>query len=229
MITNSGIRVAPDTETVPTPRDIAVAMGRITRFGGAIWCPLLAHSVLVGELVLRNLRSRTGGVAVATRKETWAWAVLHDAHEVVTGEVVRPWKPGDLAALQRGLNERLAKAFSLDLSLVHLELVKRMDERALCLEAEVLGLPGFRESYIKHELGGSADAYPALDAAEGILTDRLHRSVFALPSMAATDGAPGPVFLAAVLEQVKLGKLDEAISDWDQVLAQVRPAGWRVP
>lgn len=226
MITSSGIRVAPETETVPTSRDLAVAMGRITRYGGAVWCPLMTHSILVAELVLRDLRRR-GGLDQPTRKETWAWALLHDAHECVTGEVVRPWKTGDMRKLQRGLDERLARAYGVDLALVDAELVHRMDERALCLEAEILGLPGFREVYVKHGLGGSADGYPSLDFAEGVFVERLFTSVFYAAGITTVASGPGVLLLEIILEAVKAGKWADALQTWDANVGNFRPAAWR--
>jgi len=158
MITQSGIRVAPDTNTVPAPLDLAVHMARITRFGGAVWSPLLLHSVLVAELVWREL---------ATRKEdfdfpSFCWALLHDAHETVTGEIPRPWKPKQMKDYQHELDYRIAQAYRVDLTKVDLKLVKAMDERALLLEANSLGLPkeSFQKAYSEREMGG--DGFPAV-------------------------------------------------------------------
>lgn len=154
MITASGIRIAPETKTTPSPEDVAVHMTRITRYGGAIWCPLIMHSALVGELVWRELLERKEDFDF----QTFAWSLLHDAHEVVTGEVPRPWKPAQMKDHQRDLDFLIADAYRVDLRKVDLKLVKAMDERALLIEALTLELPGFREIYQRQELAG--DRFP---------------------------------------------------------------------
>lgn len=225
MITQSGLRIAPENDAVPTAGDIAVAMGRITRFAGAVWCPLIAHSILVAELVLQELRRRAGGGAV-DGLPTWAWALLHDAHETVTGEICRPWKPDQAKEAQKKLDARISKAFQVDLELVDRALVKAMDERALVLEAEVLGLPGFREIYVRVELGGSADAYPLLEVGEILLTSHLHRSAFG-SIYTIQYGAPAVTLFASVLEVLRQGRPPEALVQFDGFMNDIRPQQWR--
>lgn len=84
MITFSGQHIQRIDQTehgTPTPIDIAVHAGRICRFGGAVWAPLLAHLMFVGLLAYK----RSGKI------ENFIWGLLHDAHEVVTSDVPRPF------------------------------------------------------------------------------------------------------------------------------------------
>jgi len=172
MITFSGVRVAPDTATVPTPMDIAVAMARITRYGGAIWSPLLAHSVLVAELTWRKLAAQGADFDF----ETFCWSLLHDAHEVVTGEIPRPWKTKDMKDHQHQLDARLSLLYNINPVAVDFDLVKTCDERALIIEAVGLGLPGFKEAYSARDLKG--DKFPVIPQDEMDLGRRVKNSEF---------------------------------------------------
>lgn len=199
MITFSGIRVAPDAIAVPNPIDIAVAMARITRFGGAIWTPLLAHTVLVGELCWRALAARGADFDF----ETFAWSLLHDAHEVVTGEIPRPWKSKDMKGHQHNLDARIGLLYHVNPVSVDYELVKKCDERSLLIEATVLNLPGFRESYEERDLKG--DKFPEIPGDEVTLGHRVlnsefrHLDVFEPMSMKSVTG------FASVLEAIRAG------------------------
>lgn len=146
MITFSGIHITPANDLVPTPNDIAVHMGRITRFAGAIWCPLIAHSVLVAELVRRELDEQNSCFG-SEEHSTWLWGLLHDAHETVTGELVYPFKTADMRRRQKEFDKRLYNQFKLVPELIDLKLVKAMDERAMVLEAVHKNLIGFKDVY----------------------------------------------------------------------------------
>lgn len=200
MITYCGIRVAPGTTIAPSPADIAVQMGRITRFGGAVWSPLLMHSALVAELTWRNLAAQN---AKQFDFQTFSWALLHDAHEVVTGEVPRPWKPKQMKDSQHELDFLIASAFKVDLREVDTRIVKAMDERALLLEALELGLPGFTAVYERQELGG--DHFPHIPEEERRLAGALVNSDFWRAEV-VTDWRSRPVRLfTGVLEQLAAG------------------------
>lgn len=200
MITFSGIRVAPGTSIAPAPVDIAVQMGRVTRFGGAIWSPLLMHSVLVAELTWRDLAAKN---AQQFDFQTFAWSLLHDAHEVVTGEVPRPWKPKQMKDYQHELDFLIASAYKVDLRQVDTRIVKAMDERALLLEALELNLPGFTAVYQQQDLAG--DHFPHIPEDEQRLAGALINSDFWRAEV-VTDWRSRPVKLfAAVLEQLQSG------------------------
>lgn len=140
MITNSGIVVDPGMNSAPTPMDIAVGMCRITRYAGSIWCPLSVHSILAAEMVFQKTKDL----------RTWAYGLLHDAHEVITGEIVRAWKPKDMKDRENELDTRILPTFGLskaDFMDRALD-IRYADEKALCLEATIFGLPGWRKYYV---------------------------------------------------------------------------------
>ena len=140
MITNSGIVVDPGMNSAPTPMDIAVGMCRITRYAGSIWCPLSVHSILAAEMVFQKTKDL----------RTWAYGLLHDAHEVITGEIVRAWKPKDMKDRENELDNRILPIFGLSKTEFSERAsdIRHADEKALCLEATIFGLPGWRKYYV---------------------------------------------------------------------------------
>ena len=65
------------------PERVAASLGRIHRFGGQVQhCTVLRHSLHVFERVDSDPDSSD-----AAR----LWALLHDCHEILTGDVVRPY------------------------------------------------------------------------------------------------------------------------------------------
>ncbi len=82
------------------PGHVAECMQRIGRFGGQIpGCTLLVHSLHVERLVRDE--------PAATR----LWALIHDVHEVLTGDVMRGWKPDQLDYMQYRIDEKLRERF----------------------------------------------------------------------------------------------------------------------
>jgi len=62
---------------------VAACLGRINRFGGQVPnCTVLRHSLHVFERIDADFDSSD-----AAR----LWALLHDCHEILTGDVVRPF------------------------------------------------------------------------------------------------------------------------------------------
>ena len=83
------------------PRRVAEAMQRIGRFGGQIpGCNVLGHSLHVQVLLNR-----------AEPPETRLWALMHDVHEVLTGDVMRGYKPGLLDDMQFYIDEKIRDRF----------------------------------------------------------------------------------------------------------------------
>jgi hypothetical protein len=139
MITFSGIHVQKvgGASGTPTAIDIAVHAGRLCRFGGAIWHPLLPHLVFVGLLAYR----RSGSLS------NLLWGFLHDAHETVTGDVPRPFKCDCMRKEQSALDERILQRYmGLKLErLIDYKLINECDHDACDLEASELGLPNYKE------------------------------------------------------------------------------------
>ena len=68
---------------VTDPERVAACLGRINRFGGQVPnCSVLRHSLHVFERIDADPDSSD-----AAR----LWALLHDCHEILTGDVVRPY------------------------------------------------------------------------------------------------------------------------------------------
>lgn len=77
---------------VSDPERVAACLGRINRFGGQVPnCSVLRHSLHVFERIDADPDSSD-----AAR----LWALLHDVHEVLTGDVVRPYVNGRLRMQQ---------------------------------------------------------------------------------------------------------------------------------
>lgn len=173
MITYSGVHIQTigGEEGTPTATDIAVHAGRLCRFGGAVWYPLLPHLVFVGLLAYRRSVSIQNAL----------WGFLHDAHETVTADVPRPFKCDCMRREQSALDKRIAERFLgiENAGLVDLELIKRCDLDACDMEAIELGLPGYRE--VKARAVDSYRAYQAdvhSDDAETAILRRILASPF---------------------------------------------------
>lgn len=68
---------------ISDPERVAACLGRINRFGGQVpHCTVLRHSLHVFERIDADVDSSD-----AAR----LWALLHDCHEILTGDVVRPY------------------------------------------------------------------------------------------------------------------------------------------
>ncbi len=143
MITHTGIQMNPGCTNIPCEMDIAVGMCRITRYAGALWVPLAAHSVLVGEFLFRALMW----------PEAFSWGLLHDAHETVTGEITRHYKPKEMKPYEEELDRGLIASFGISLPRYQSfrGSVKIADENALCAEATILGLKGWPDYYRRME------------------------------------------------------------------------------
>ena len=140
MILYSGGRCEPSTKfggqfvATPTLVDIALGLGRTPRFGGQSrrWWSGLHHA-----LVCRAIADRMG-----LSERVQLLALLHDAHEAVTGDVPAFFKPKVLSAFQEEIDERLYKGMGLwpITEPEHLA-IKVVDDRALKAEAYVVGPP----------------------------------------------------------------------------------------
>jgi hypothetical protein len=99
------------------PRRIAEAMGRLHRFGGQVeGCTVLAHSLRVYYDTL--------GQSPRTR----LWALLHDVHEVLTGEVVRTHKGIELRTFQTRVDWLLLAEFCPDITEAERRAVRDADD-----------------------------------------------------------------------------------------------------
>jgi len=109
------------------PQRVAECLHRINRFGGqAIDCSVLQHSLAVYD--------RLAGASVNVR----LWALLHDCHEIITGDVVRQYANSLLTSHQTEIDCQLRDALGITLTLDNAIAVKRADVwRGACEFQEV--------------------------------------------------------------------------------------------
>ena len=78
------------------PERVAACLGRIHRFGGQVQhCTVLRHSLHVFERI-----DSDPDASDAAR----LWALLHDCHEILTGDVVRPYVTARLRMDQQAID-----------------------------------------------------------------------------------------------------------------------------
>ena len=98
------------------PQRVAECLHRINRFGGqAVSCSVLQHSLAVYD--------RLAGSPANVR----LWALLHDCHEILTGDVVRHYVTAWLMQEQVDIDQRLREALGLTLTSDDLIEVTRFD------------------------------------------------------------------------------------------------------
>lgn len=196
MITYSGVQMNPGCKNVPTAMDIAVGMCRITRYAGALWVPLAAHSVLVADFACQQSKSPL----------LFAWGLLHDAHETVTGEVTRHFKPKEMKAFEGELDELIFKDFGLLIESYRNSKseIKAADEAALCAEATLNGLIGWPAYYERMEGRKPPElSTDELERAQAIL------NFWSVPMMVETESLEIRR-LTYALSKVKVNDLTEA-------------------
>jgi hypothetical protein len=178
MITYSGIHVQRigGADGTPTPADIAVHAGRLCRFGGAVWYPLLPHLVLVGLLAYKR----------SNIVENLLWGFLHDAHETITADVPRPFKCDCMRKEQLAIDARLLEQYFTPLQelCIDWELIKQCDIDACDLEAVELKLPGYKEITTACAANGDIAYHHQLHADSDDL--KLFRRILHSPFMEST-------------------------------------------
>ena len=90
---------------VTDPERVAACLARINRFGGQVPnCTVLRHSLHVFERIDADVDSSD-----AAR----LWALLHDVHEVLTGDVVRPFVNARLRMDQQAIDSAIIRRLPL--------------------------------------------------------------------------------------------------------------------
>jgi hypothetical protein len=98
------------------PQRVAECLHRINRFGGqAVGCSVLQHSLAVYD--------RLAGWPASAR----LWALLHDCHEIITGDVVRQYANGLLVNQQTSIDRQLRDILGFTLSTDDAIAVRRAD------------------------------------------------------------------------------------------------------
>lgn len=144
MLTFSGIRVTRGGSAAPTVLDIAVHTGKVQRFGGGSpqWWTVLHHLVAGGELV-KYYGERVFGLTGKDLTKATLHVMLHDAHEAITGDVPRTWKPPELATWQKELDRRIYANLGIaQPTKTEAEVVRIVDDTLLYAEAAEVGPVG---------------------------------------------------------------------------------------
>lgn len=90
---------------VSDPERVAACLGRINRFGGQVPnCTVLRHSLEVYHRIDADPDSLD-----AAR----LWALLHDVHEILTGDVVRPYVTARLRMDQQEIDNAIVRRLPL--------------------------------------------------------------------------------------------------------------------
>ena len=90
---------------VTDPERVAECLGRINRFGGQVpHCTVLRHSL---EVYYRIYADPDASDAARL------WALLHDCHEILTGDVVRPYVTARLRMDQQAIDDAIVRRLPL--------------------------------------------------------------------------------------------------------------------
>ena len=90
---------------ITDPERVAASLGRIHRFGGQVqYCTVLRHSLHVFERI-----DADADASDAAR----LWALLHDCHEILTGDVVRPYVTARLRMDQQEIDNAIVRRLPL--------------------------------------------------------------------------------------------------------------------
>lgn len=140
ILSRSGKRIGPGYPPPPI-EDIAISLGRITRFAGH---GLRFHSVLVHSMITAEL----------VPEEARAVALLHDSSEICFSDIPSPFKNQHFKDQEaRLLNEILAEHLSLDNYNNYVnnpdiwKLVKIADNEAFIGEIGIIGTAALRNLY----------------------------------------------------------------------------------
>ncbi len=208
MITYSGVHIQKigGAAGIPTPMDIAVQSGRTCRYGGSIWCPLLSHLIFVGLLAYK----RSGSIS------NMIWGFLHDAHEIATSDVPRPFKCDCMRIEQNAIDERLLDKYlpgwSDGYPSVDFDLIEECDHDTCDIEAVELKLPGFAELEIKHTKDYRNRKAIHTDAGDVALFHRI-RTGYGGFEVVQGEASAAVIGFANVLTMAESGDID-GVKDW---------------
>lgn len=129
MITISGTNCGLDDNNCPSLYDMGYSLSQTPRFAGYT---TQKYSVLHHLLGCWQYASRTGcGAKIAL------YALIHDAHESMTGDISQPWKTDDMRDLQRTLDVRIYQYLKLRMPDGETErIVKAIDNQMVYAEAK---------------------------------------------------------------------------------------------
>jgi hypothetical protein len=142
MTDQSGFQQSPENIRVPTPREIAIVLGRICRYAGNVPCSVLTHVFVGAPLVWDKARH----LSEDRKKATMSWWFLHDAHEAITGDFA-VCKPNRVEEWQWLIDLAIFKEYGIDFENIDFVIIKGVDLLTRYLEAEYLGGNVFFETF----------------------------------------------------------------------------------
>ena len=90
---------------ITDPERVAACLGRIHRFGGQVpHCTVLNHSLSVYDRINADLDASNCARL---------WALLHDCHEILTGDIVRPYVNARLRMDQQEIDNAIIRRLPL--------------------------------------------------------------------------------------------------------------------
>ena len=99
------------------PQWVAMCMWCVMRFGGQVDdCEVMGHSLRVHN-----------HLPVAASNAARMWALLHDCHEIITGDLVRPFKSVRLSRAQSEIDAAIQARFCPSITGDDIEMVRAAD------------------------------------------------------------------------------------------------------
>jgi hypothetical protein len=153
MITYSGKSIWPqghplhDPAQIPTIEDIAVGLGRQSRFAGQTreFYTVLCHSLVCGQIARLFWPDRTN---LRTH------LLLHDGHEAIIADVPTTWKNNMTRDQEAHLDRLILGAYAEPLEPGDIKLLKDVDYAALAAEAQALGHAEAEKWWPRADFGG---------------------------------------------------------------------------
>ncbi len=158
MMGLSGNLVTLDNGGMLSLEEIATGLSRMPRFAGqTVFHPWsVAHHSLVCERMAQYFIEK-GGPTWWTG-ELMLHALLHDAHEAMTGDIPTSFKTSDTKLMQRGLDSRIYAALGVAMPTANQKNgVTAIDQEALLAEARVVTPPA---TYRRICIERSSEAIP---------------------------------------------------------------------
>lgn len=174
MITTSNINITRENGNAPTLYDIGYALSKMPRFGGHT----VKNWTVLHHLYACAQYAHLSGGSVKVQ----IYALLHDAHEAVTGDIPQPWKTDDTRALQKELDVRIYNSLHLSLpDMVTERTVKQIDNQMVYDEArwccpQVAAAilrpgPNYCDSINPQDRNGGLAVQKAIEMLDSIITD----------------------------------------------------------
>lgn len=216
MVDMSGAYQTPEKIRVPSSLEIAVVLGRLCRYAGSLPCTVLTHVMIGARMVWHRMKQEPQDL----RLQTFSWWMLHDGHEAITGDFATH-KCKDIREWQEQIDEALRSAYSIDMELVDMDVIRSVDMKARWLEVKHYGSEIFVEGF------SAAVGYAMPSPEMEIRTVGIFRSEFGRMSACVTDTNndmlvchPVSVY-ESILEAIRHGKQKAAAEFYDGMVVEI--------